>query len=58
MSPDELNELLDQAQARFFDLRVQTSPHGRAKVVPWPHLFGKVKKDIARIKTLLREKGF
>ena len=54
--PEELSALLGQAQQRFFELRQQCSPHGRVKFVPKPHLFGKVKKDIARIKTILREK--
>lgn len=50
-----LGKLLNQAQQRFFELRAQTSPHGRVKFVTKPHLFGKVKKDIARIKTLIAE---
>ena len=55
MIPDGLNELLDQAQQRHLELREQCSPHGRVKYVPKPHLFKKVKKDIARIKTILKE---
>ncbi len=53
--PDDLSILLNQAQQSFFDLRRQCSPHGRVKFVPKPDLFGKVKKDIARIKTIMQE---
>lgn len=53
---DDLEVLLNQAQQRYFELRHQCSPHGRVKFVPRPDLFGKVKKDIARMKTLLAEK--
>lgn len=55
MTPEDLSELLNQAQKRFFELRHQCSPHGRTKFVPRPDLFGKVKKDIARIKTVMTE---
>lgn len=55
MGKEALNELLNHAQRRFFELRTQCSPHGRVKHVPKPHLWGKVKKDIARIKTILGE---
>ncbi len=56
MTVGQLQKLLNKAQLRFLGLREQTSPHGRVKYVPKPHLFGKVKKDIARIKTLINEK--
>ncbi len=52
---DSLEELLITAQQRFLELRHQCSPHGRVKFAPKPHLFKKVKKDIARFKTILRE---
>ncbi len=52
---DGLNKLLNQAQQRFYELRHQCSPHGRVKLVLHPHLWKKVKKDIARIKTILAE---
>ena len=52
---DELKAFLQQAQHRALGLREQSSMGGRVKVVPKPHLFKKVKKDIARIKTILRE---
>lgn len=54
---EELKEMLSVAQARHLDLRHQSSPHGRVKLVRWPHLHKKIKKDIARIKTILLE-GF
>lgn len=54
--PDvDLNKLLNQAQQRFYELRHQSSPSGRVKFVSRPHLWKKVKKDIARIKTILAE---
>lgn len=53
MVKEDLNQLLIQAQQRFFELRHQCSPHGRVKYVSKSHLFGKVKKDIAQIKTIL-----
>ncbi len=52
-SLQELEKLLSSAQQRFFELRCQSSPHGRVKYVRNPDLFGKVKKDIARIKTIM-----
>ena len=53
--PDNLNTLLNNAQQSHFHLRCQASPHGRIKFTKHPDLFNKVKKDIARIKTLLKE---
>ncbi len=55
MQQEDLEELIVEAQERFWELRVQTSPHGRVKDVPKPDLFKKVKRDIARIKTVLNE---
>jgi len=55
MPLEGLQKLLTQAQQNFFYLRCQSSPHGRVKHVFKPHLFGKVKKDIARIKTIMAE---
>jgi ribosomal protein L29 len=57
MTIDGLNKLLNQAEQRFYELRHQCSPHGRVKLVEKPHLWKKIKKDIARIKTILAE-GF
>jgi len=56
MSPEDVEQLLDEAQQRYFELRHQSSPHGRVKHVPRPHLHKKVKRDIARFKTILKEK--
>lgn len=50
---EEFDELLETAQVRFFELREQKSILRR---VDNPHLFGKVKKDIARILTVINEK--
>lgn len=55
MTREALNKLLNQAQQRFYELRQQCSPHGRVKLVPCPHLWKKIKKDIARIKTIKDE---
>lgn len=53
---EELRDLLTDVQKRHYELRVQTSLHGRVKYVKRPHWFKKIKKDIARIKTIIREK--
>ena len=50
MSDEDLGTLLNQAQQSFFELRVKDASE-RVK----PHQFGKVKRDIARIKTILAE---
>ncbi len=52
---ENLQKLLNQAQQRFYELRHQSSPHGRVKFIPKPHLWKKAKKDIARMKTILGE---
>lgn len=57
MTQEGLDELLNQAQKRFYELRCQCSPHGRTKFVPHSDLFKKVKKDIARIKTIMAEQA-
>lgn len=48
----DIEELLYSAQVKFFELREQKSILRR---VDRPHLFKKVKKDIARIKTVINE---
>lgn len=55
MPPEDLDRLLNQAQQRFFELRCQCSPHGRVKFVHHPDFFKKVKRGIARIKTIIGE---
>lgn len=53
----EKQELLKQARQQALELREQSSCGGRVIVVSKPHLLKKVKRDIARIKTILREGG-
>lgn len=54
----ELENFQRQVKKQLFELREQYSLGGRVMVVPKPHLFKKVKGDIARIKTILAEKGW
>ena len=54
----ELENFQRQARKKLFELKEQSSMGGRVKVVPKPHLLKKVKADIARIKTILAEKGW
>lgn len=55
--PDKnLEEMIGQAQQAHYELRTQASPSGRVKVPQKPDLFGKVKGDIARMKTILKER--
>jgi len=56
MAIEELTGFLKQVQQRYFELRTQSSAGGREKYTLNPDLFGKVKKDIARIRTILRER--
>lgn len=51
MLPDDVLLLLQAAQKLLFELKSETSFCPPEK----PHLFGKIKKDIARIKTVMRE---
>lgn len=55
ITDEDLHVLLQQACHHQFELREQSSCGGRVRVALKPHLFKKVKKDIARIKTILRE---
>ena len=50
-SPDELAEELDKLRKEQFALRLQRAT-GQA---PKPDQFGKVRRNIARLKTVLRE---
>lgn len=54
----ELENFQRQAQKKLYEMREQYSLGGRVMVVPKPHLFKKVTRDIARIKTILAEKGW
>jgi len=55
MTRQNLTDMLKKAQQRFYELRQQSSPHGQVKLVEKPHLFKKIRKDIARMKTILAE---
>ena len=52
-SVDELNQLLLDLRKEQFNLRMQKSIGQLAEV----HQFGKIRKDIARIKTVLNQKS-
>ncbi len=52
MSDDELSEELLKLSREQFNLRMQSATGQSAR----PDQFGKVRKDIARIKTIMRER--
>ncbi|OGT48775.1 MAG: 50S ribosomal protein L29 [Gammaproteobacteria bacterium RIFCSPHIGHO2_12_FULL_41_15] len=52
-SSEELDELLLEYSKELFNLRMQ---RGLSSNVLKPHLFGRVKRNIARVKTIMREK--
>jgi large subunit ribosomal protein L29 len=52
MSDEALGEELLKLRREQFNLRLQSATGQGAR----PHQFGKVRKDIARIKTVLRER--
>jgi len=52
MSPDELKEKLEELERHLFDLRTQAV----TEKLENPKSVTNVKRDIARIKTVLREK--
>ncbi len=52
----DLELLLKTAQEKYYELRVASSGTGRVKFVENPDLWKKVRKDIARIKTIIRER--
>ena len=56
----ELYLLIRSAQEKALSLRTQQSPSGRVKVngIIKPHLFKKIRRDIARFKTALRELNY
>ncbi|HBE02409.1 MAG TPA: 50S ribosomal protein L29 [Spirochaetia bacterium] len=58
MSKDDLLVMLSLAQSAKFGLEGQGAVNNSKKlgIMPQPHLFKKIKKDIARIKTLLAKK--
>jgi len=51
-STQELNDLLLELRKEQFNLRIQQSIGQLAEI----HQFGQIRKDIARIKTLLNQK--
>lgn len=52
LSPEELNQKQKAVQEELFNLNYQKK-YGRLEK---PHMFRLLKRDIARIKTLLKEK--
>lgn len=55
LSPEALLALAGKARQAFLDLRTQNSPHGRVKYVARPHLTKKVRRDIARMETIINQ---
>ena len=53
LSKEELEEKLDNLKKNLFDLNYQRK-YGK---VEKPHLFREIKKDIARVLTIMKEKG-
>jgi ribosomal protein L29 len=53
LSADRLRELIKEARAKFLELRESRAQ--RFGHVEKPHLFRKVRRDIARFKTVLRQ---
>ena len=53
MSPDELNAKLKELKGELFNLRFQHA----INQLDNPHRIADVKKDIARVLTILREKN-
>lgn len=51
MSPDDLNKELVDLRREHFNLRMQRATGQLAR----PHEYGRVRKDIARVKTVLGE---
>ena len=52
MNPDELDDELENLQKKFFEIRTQAV----TEKLEDPTQLTKVKRDIARIKTVLRER--
>ncbi|KPK77408.1 MAG: hypothetical protein AMJ79_03225 [Phycisphaerae bacterium SM23_30] len=52
MNPDELDDELENLQRKFFDIRTQAV----TEKLEDPTQLTKVKRDIARLKTILRER--
>jgi len=58
LSYEELNGFLTQMHQKLFELNQKSFRIGRTKDIPEPHLFKKVKKDIARILTISKERFY
>ena len=52
MSDTQLRQQIDELQAELFNLRFQRAAYKN----PSPARFGQIKKNIAQIKTILRER--
>lgn len=52
MNDDQLRQQLDELSAELFNLRFQRAAYKN----PSPARFGQIKKNIAQIKTILRER--
>ncbi len=52
MNDDQLRQQLDELNAELFNLRFQRAAYKN----PSPARFGQIKKNIAQIKTILRER--
>jgi large subunit ribosomal protein L29 len=52
MSPEQMSEEIMKLRREQFNLRMQSATGQGAK----PNQFGRVRKDIARLKTILRER--
>lgn len=53
MKDEELHDELDRLRRRLFDLRAQSVTEKLAD----PTQLGKARRDVARVKTVLRERG-
>jgi len=53
MNPDELDGELERLERQFFDIRTQAV----TEKLEDPSLLNKTRRDIARIKTILAERG-
>jgi len=58
MTPEALSEMIEGAQLSHLYLRQISAEGVHSKHTQHPHLFKKVKRDIARLKTLFKEKQY
>jgi len=57
MKTEDLQKKLSDLQADLFKQNTQSSEVGRGAFQPHPKFIHNLRKDIARIKTILRERG-